>query len=188
LRRAAAGVFRIAVSASYTPSKMRTNKMKQAIALVVMVAMLATVAPADAAECLKGAAVGALAGHLAHHTVLGALGGCIVGHEAAKSRTTITYADIGTMLGDGSAPADWSRITAASKINVVKVSSLKGFVAHDAKMQAAISTSAEVRTLDAQIATNANLSARLKGARSVPADVIAAVTDTAGSATLFIDK
>ena len=43
--------------------------------------------PADAAGCLKGAAVGALAGHVAgHHAALGAAAGCAVGHhEATKS-------------------------------------------------------------------------------------------------------
>ncbi|HEV2097472.1 MAG TPA: hypothetical protein VGR45_00945 [Stellaceae bacterium] len=43
-------------------------------------------APAYAAGCLKGAAVGGVAGHLAgHHAVLGAGAGCIIGHhEAAK--------------------------------------------------------------------------------------------------------
>lgn len=40
---------------------------------------------ADAKGCLKGAAVGGLAGHMAGHGVLGAAGGCAVGHhEAAK--------------------------------------------------------------------------------------------------------
>jgi len=43
-------------------------------------------APAHAAGCLKGAAVGGVAGHLAgHHGVLGAGAGCVIGHhEAAK--------------------------------------------------------------------------------------------------------
>ncbi len=41
---------------------------------------------ADAAGCLKGAAVGGVAGHMAgHHTLLGAGAGCAIGHhEAAK--------------------------------------------------------------------------------------------------------
>ncbi len=41
---------------------------------------------AQAAGCLKGAAVGGVAGHMAgHHTMLGAAAGCAVGrHEAAK--------------------------------------------------------------------------------------------------------
>jgi len=40
---------------------------------------------AEARGCLTGAAVGGVAGHMAHHGVLGAAGGCAVGHhEAAK--------------------------------------------------------------------------------------------------------
>ena len=43
-------------------------------------------APVQAAGCLKGAAVGGVAGHFAgHHGVLGAGAGCLIGrHEANK--------------------------------------------------------------------------------------------------------
>ena len=41
--------------------------------------------PAQAAGCLKGAAVGGVAGHLAdHHAVLGASAGCVIGHHEAN--------------------------------------------------------------------------------------------------------
>ena len=41
--------------------------------------------PADAAGCLKGAAVGGVAGHVAgHHGVVGAGAGCIIGHHEAN--------------------------------------------------------------------------------------------------------
>jgi hypothetical protein len=44
-------------------------------------------AQADAKGCLKGAAVGAVAGHyMHHHAVLGAIGGCIVGHHMAVEK------------------------------------------------------------------------------------------------------
>ena len=40
--------------------------------------------PAQAKGCIKGAMVGGVAGHYAgHHTVLGALGGCAIGHHMA---------------------------------------------------------------------------------------------------------
>jgi hypothetical protein len=43
------------------------------------------VSPAHAAGCLKGAAVGGVAGHVAgHHGVLGAGAGCIIGHHEAS--------------------------------------------------------------------------------------------------------
>jgi hypothetical protein len=44
------------------------------------------IGPAQAAGCLKGAAIGGVAGHfLGHHALLGAGAGCLIGHhEAAK--------------------------------------------------------------------------------------------------------
>jgi len=54
-------------------------------AVALMLGTLAP-APAQAAGCLKGAAVGGVAGHVAGHGVLGAAAGCAVGrHEANKS-------------------------------------------------------------------------------------------------------
>ena len=41
---------------------------------------------AQAKGCLKGAAVGGLAGHVAGHGILGAAGGCVVGHHMASKR------------------------------------------------------------------------------------------------------
>jgi hypothetical protein len=46
--------------------------------------LIAGVSPANAAGCLKGAAVGGIAGHMAGHAVLGAAGGCAVGHHMAS--------------------------------------------------------------------------------------------------------
>ena len=52
-----------------------------AMALGLMVAPI----NAHAAGCLKGAAVGGVAGHMAgHHGVLGAGAGCAVGHHEAS--------------------------------------------------------------------------------------------------------
>ncbi|KVE95891.1 hypothetical protein KDX16_31820 [Burkholderia vietnamiensis] len=46
---------------------------------------LATIGSAQAAGCIKGAAVGGVAGHYAgHHAVVGAVGGCLVGRHMAK--------------------------------------------------------------------------------------------------------
>ena len=45
--------------------------------------------PAPAKGCIKGAIVGGVAGHYAgHHGVLGAMGGCVVGHHMAKKHTS----------------------------------------------------------------------------------------------------
>lgn len=70
------------------------------IAAGVLTLTLGSFAPAQAAGCLKGAAVGGVAGHVAGHGVLGAAAGCAVGrHNANKSardaqqaRTTNTNA------------------------------------------------------------------------------------------------
>ena len=57
-------------------------------AIFAAVAMLGLgVGQAEAAGCLKGAAVGAVAGHVAgHHAVAGAIVGCAVGHHMAKEQ------------------------------------------------------------------------------------------------------
>jgi hypothetical protein len=50
-------------------------------AAVAVLPILPFAGSAQAHGCLKGAAVGGVAGHFAgHHAVLGALGGCAVGH------------------------------------------------------------------------------------------------------------
>jgi hypothetical protein len=41
---------------------------------------------AEAKGCLEGAVVGGVAGHMAGHGVLGAAGGCAVGHHMANKR------------------------------------------------------------------------------------------------------
>jgi hypothetical protein len=51
---------------------------------VVLLGFGAASAPARALGCLSGGAAGALAGHMAHHGVLGAIGGCVAGHEWHK--------------------------------------------------------------------------------------------------------
>lgn len=67
-----------------------TEETQMKFTLLPAVALLMAVGwatvPAQAAGCLKGAAVGGVAGHFAgHHGVLGAGAGCVIGHhEAAK--------------------------------------------------------------------------------------------------------
>jgi hypothetical protein len=59
------------------------------LALVVAALALSSAAlPANAAGCIRGAAVGGVAGHLAgHHSLAGAAIGCAVGHHEAAKRT-----------------------------------------------------------------------------------------------------
>lgn len=59
--------------------------MRTAIfAAVMLLGLGAATPPVHALGCLSGAAGGALAGHMAGHGVLGALGGCVAGHEWHK--------------------------------------------------------------------------------------------------------
>ncbi len=55
------------------------------IAATVIASLSLATVPADAKGCLKGAAVGGVAGHyVGHHAVLGAAAGCAYGHHRAK--------------------------------------------------------------------------------------------------------
>jgi outer membrane lipoprotein SlyB len=60
--------------------------MKAIIGCAAILFAFATVQPVEAKGCLRGAAVGGAAGHLAgHHGILGAAAGCVIGrHEANK--------------------------------------------------------------------------------------------------------
>jgi uncharacterized protein YcfJ len=77
------------------------NTVKVILATAVCGLFIAGAAPADAKGCLKGAAVGGLAGHVAGHGLLGAAGGCAVGHhmankeqrEGTEQRSQVTPSD-----------------------------------------------------------------------------------------------
>lgn len=59
--------------------------MKTFVYITATLIGLAAAAPsANAIGCLSGGAAGALAGHMAGHGVLGALGGCVAGHQWHK--------------------------------------------------------------------------------------------------------
>jgi hypothetical protein len=68
--------------------QMVMTKSKQWVAApLAALLLLAAANGVQAKGCLKGAAVGAVAGHVAHHhAVLGAAAGCIVGHHMAKKK------------------------------------------------------------------------------------------------------
>ncbi len=80
--------------------------MKLAIIGLATLALAAgpLLSPADAKGCLKGAFVGGVAGHYAgHHAVLGALGGCVVGHHLANEKDK--QAPAAAAQGEQAAPA-----------------------------------------------------------------------------------
>jgi outer membrane lipoprotein SlyB len=60
--------------------------MKVFMGCAALLIALATAGDAEAKGCLKGAAVGGVAGHYSgHHGLLGAAAGCVIGrHEANK--------------------------------------------------------------------------------------------------------
>ena len=63
----------------------RRQPMRTIRLLLALAAGLALGAPAQAG-CLGGAVVGGVGGHFAHHPVLGAVGGCVVGHHLAVEK------------------------------------------------------------------------------------------------------
>lgn len=58
----------------------------KSLMIAAAMGMVLAAGQAEAKGCLKGAAVGGLAGHMAHHGVLGAVGGCAVGHHMASKQ------------------------------------------------------------------------------------------------------
>jgi len=61
------------------------HRLVNSAAFALALAFTSLAGTAQAAGCLKGAAVGGVAGHYAHHhAVLGAVGGCVVGRHMAK--------------------------------------------------------------------------------------------------------
>jgi hypothetical protein len=79
--------------------------MKYLMALAVA-ALLALPGAGHAKGCIKGAAIGGVAGHFAgHHGALGAVAGCAIGHhEANKPDTERPSQDHGTGDNDNHRP------------------------------------------------------------------------------------
>ncbi|MBV8119211.1 MAG: hypothetical protein JO081_04635 [Alphaproteobacteria bacterium] len=82
-------------------------------------ACLLMVQTANAAGCLKGAALGAVAGHMAHHTFLGIFGGCaggmVVHHLYVKWKKNHPNGTVNEFVTDNKdkLPAGWEeRLTA----------------------------------------------------------------------------
>jgi hypothetical protein len=65
-----------------------TRVVQIGLAAMLLLSPVVLAGNAQAKGCLKGAAVGGLAGHMAGHGVLGAMGGCAVGHHMANRNDT----------------------------------------------------------------------------------------------------
>jgi hypothetical protein len=57
-----------------------------ALLAIIGMASITSPAPVEAKGCIKGAFVGGVAGHLAHHGLAGAAAGCVIGHHEAAKR------------------------------------------------------------------------------------------------------
>ena len=145
---------------------------------------IAGAAPAEAAGCIKGAIIGGLAAHFTHHNgVLGALGGCVIGRVVTHFTGSETYDDVmGQMLGSD---ADLNKIDHESKVNIVRVSSLKGYKANDTTIQSRISGSGAVKRLDSEIAANSSLNTALQSSGFSANDVLAVSAKSGG--TIFVN-
>ena len=72
------------------------------MAATIGTALAAAGQPAPArAGCLTGALIGGVAGHMAGHGVLGAAGGCAIGHHRSRMRAERARDDAARTNGDG---------------------------------------------------------------------------------------
>ena len=90
---------------------MKWNSVPAVVAIALAAGMLAS--SANAKGCLKCAAVGGVAGHLAgHHGVLGAGAGCVIGHHEAnkhaRQQATQNTSSGGNQTNSGGSPNDAS--------------------------------------------------------------------------------
>ena len=102
-----------------------------------------------------------------------------------------TFADVIGSLSATSTTAmstttDFSAIHAGSNISIVLVSKLKGYSVNGLKLSKADMST--MTKLDAKVAANAALTAKLKKAGYLPSDVVAVSVDSKGSVTVFVAK
>ena len=65
-------------------------KIMHAAALILAPASLLVATPLAAKGCIRGAVVGGVAGHYAHHhAIAGAMAGCVAGHYYYKHKATV---------------------------------------------------------------------------------------------------
>ena len=82
--------------------------------LTSAVAFLVVAQTANAAGCLEGAALGAVAGHMEHHTFLGMFGGCaggmVVHHLYSKWKRTHPNGSMSDFVAENKEqlPAGWA--------------------------------------------------------------------------------
>ncbi len=102
-----------------------------------------------------------------------------------------TFTDVMGSLSTNStnsmgATTDYGSIKTSSHVSFVQVSKLKGYSANGLKLSKA--NAASMTKLDANVAANAALTAKLKKAGYLPSDVAAVSTDAKGNVTVFVTK
>jgi hypothetical protein len=95
-----------------------------------------------------------------------------------------TYNEV--VASNGGATLNLSAIKPTTTVHIVKLSSLKGYKPMSAAMRSSLAANANVKTLDAHVAANAALTARLKAAGFTPAQVVAA-SSTKTAITLIVN-
>ena len=58
--------------------------MRYGSVVLALAGLVSISSEVQARGCLRGAAVGGVAGHFAHHPILGAIAGCVTGRVVAK--------------------------------------------------------------------------------------------------------
>ena len=95
-----------------------------------------------------------------------------------------TFSQVTDSLARG-VKIDLSKVTASTKLEIVKISTLKGYKA-GTKISAA--DMAGIKSLQGKVMANGALTAKLKAAGFTPNDVVAGSADAAGGITLVINK
>ena len=95
-----------------------------------------------------------------------------------------TFSQVTDSLAGG-VRIDLSKVTASTKLEIVKISTLKGYKA-GTKISAA--DMAGIKSLQGKVMANVALTAKLKAAGFTPNDVVAGSADAAGGITLVINK
>jgi hypothetical protein len=106
---------------------------------------------------------------------------------SAEASAHLDMSGLLATLAAGNATVDLSGITDASVINFVTVSSLPPSETPDALDTALQTNKAAVDKLRADIGANAVLSAKLRTAGYTADQVVAVVTETDGSVTVYVD-
>jgi hypothetical protein len=113
--------------------------------------------------------------------------------NAATASTSLTagssYSDlISSMSGTTGTTVDFSTVTPTSTVKIIKISSLKGYKSGGASLKTAMKSNTGLKGLDANVAGNAGLTAKLKAQGLKPTDVVAVSSDASGGLILFVNK